>query len=152
VTAGLGSYLQLLHSAETTLLKSLLAVATGHAAEAEVYAGCHTLAKMSEDHQQRLAPMLGRYEPADPPDRFFPDGSTETRSGPVGLLRDLQDLYLLATLVQTSWTLVYQGAQGARDRELIKLAEECNGQTSRQLSWLNTQLKNAAPQALLAAQ
>ncbi|URN11455.1 hypothetical protein LUW77_04160 [Streptomyces radiopugnans] len=58
---------------------------------------------------------------------------------------------MLGTLVQTTWTAVAQAAQGARDHELLELAHACEGETGRQLSWLNTRLKAAAPQALLVA-
>jgi hypothetical protein len=71
------------------------------------------------------------------------------RSGPVGLLRDLQDLHVLATLVQTTWTVIAQGAQGLRDQELLDVATSSNTETSRQLTWLNTRMKEAAPQALI---
>jgi hypothetical protein len=67
----------------------------------------------------------------------------------VGLLRDLQDLHLLATLVQTTWTVIAQGAQGLRDRELLEVATSANAETSRQLTWLTTRMKVAAPQALI---
>ena len=70
----------------------------------------------------------------------------------LGLLRDLQDLYLLATLVDTTWTVVYQAAQGARDRELIEICQSCQAETSRQLKWIQTRMKVSAPQVLLVAQ
>jgi hypothetical protein len=74
------------------------------------------------------------------------------RSGPVGLLRDLQDLHVLGTLVQTTWTVITQAAQGLRDRDLIAMAQQANSDTPRQLSWLNTRMKAAAPQALILSQ
>ena len=52
---------------------------------------------------------------------------------------------MLAALVQTTWTVVYQAAQALRDQELQKAAETANNGTSRQLAWLNTRLKAAAP-------
>jgi hypothetical protein len=67
------------------------------------------------------------------------------------LLRDLQDLHLLATLVQTTWTVLAQGAEGLRDHELLQVATHSNTETSRQLSWLVTRMKAAAPQALIVA-
>ena len=85
------------------------------------------------------------------PDRLHADGVAEVRTGPVGLLRDLQDLYLLATLVDTTWTVVYQAAQGARDRELMEICQQCMGETTKQLKWLQTRMKISAPQALLVA-
>lgn len=68
-----------------------------------------------------------------------------------GLLRDLQDLHVLATRVQTSWTAIAQGAQGLRDTDLLDVAQSANADTSRQLSWFNTMMKATAPQALIVA-
>ena len=65
------------------------------------------------------------------------------------LLHDLQDLHVLASLVQTTWTVIAQGAQGLRDRELLDVAQHANSQTSRQLRWLDPRMKSAAPQALI---
>jgi hypothetical protein len=59
--------------------------------------------------------------------------------------RDLQDLHVLATLAQTTWTVIVQGAQGLRDRELLEIALHSSAETSRQLTWLNTRMKVAAP-------
>ncbi|MFH9818245.1 hypothetical protein [Streptomyces sp. NPDC017230] len=112
---------------------------------------------MSDDHVRGLTPIARRYgeqhsgDDVEEPERLHADGIAAVRPGAVGLLRDLQDLFLLATLVQTSWTAVTQAAQGARDRELLDLAQQANTQTSRQLTWLNTRMKSAAPQALLVA-
>src|SRR4051794_4466926 len=39
------------------------------------------------------------------------------------------------TLVQTTWTVIAQGAQGLRDQELLEVATSANAETSRQLSW-----------------
>jgi hypothetical protein len=41
-----------------------------------------------------------------------PAGLTTVRGGPVGLLRDLQDLYQLDNLVDSTWMLVGQAAHG----------------------------------------
>ena len=53
--------------------------------------------------------------------------------------------------MQTTWTVIAQGAQGLRDLELLELATPRNAETARQLSWLNTRMKAAAPQALIVA-
>ncbi|MDP9293702.1 MAG: hypothetical protein M3O90_04620, partial [Actinomycetota bacterium] len=73
------------------------------------------------------------------------------RSGGLGLLRDLHDLYLMATECDLAWTLVGQAAQGARDRELLDVVARCEGETAIQLKWLRTRMKQAAPQALVVA-
>ena len=150
----LTTYVGLADRSEQTLADSFRAVAEGHARQADVFHTCHTLAKMSDEHRRRLAPVVERYgEDRDvtEPERLHADGLASVREGVVGLLRDLQDLHVLATLVQTTWTVIVQGAQGLRDRELLEIATSSNAETSRQLTWLNTRMKVAAPQALIVA-
>ena len=150
----LTTYIGLADHSEQTLAESFRAVATGHAHVADVFHTCHLLAGWSQANRDALAPVVERYgeaEDVDEPERLHAAGLVSTRAGEVGLLRDLQDLHVLATLVQTTWTVVAQGAQGLRDRELLDVAREANDQTSRQLSWLNTRMKSAAPQALIVA-
>jgi hypothetical protein len=47
--------------------------------------------------------------------------------------------------------VVGQAGQGLRDRALLDVVAACEGETARQLSWLRTRIKQAAPQALIAA-
>lgn len=148
----LATYVGLADHSEHTLAESLRAVAEGHARQADVFHTCHLLAGWSDDHRTALASVVGRYgeqDDVDEPERLHASGLAEVREGEIGLLRDLQDLHVLATLVQTTWTVIAQGAQGLRDRELLEIATSSNAQTSRQLSWLNTRMKQAAPQALI---
>ncbi len=67
------------------------------------------------------------------------------------MLRDLQDLYVLASLVDVTWTVVEQAGSALRDRELLAAVEKCQQETQQQISWLRTRMKQAAPQALLVA-
>lgn len=146
-------YLGLLQKAEQALASSYRRVAEGHGAEPDVYHLCRTLAKQCDQHEQVLAPVIERYgeRPDDEPERLHAEKMSETRSGPVGLIRDLQDLYLLANLVDVTWMMVKQAALGLRDEELIEVATECDGQVKVQLRWLTTRMKQAAPQALIVA-
>ena len=149
----LAVYVGMIHAGEQTLADSFRQVGAGHAAESDVPHMCDTLSKWSDDHVQRLAPIAARYGEmeVDEPERLHAEGLSETRDGPVGFLRDMQDLYVLASFVQCSWLLVTQAAQGARDHELLEIAEHCQQETDRQLTWLTTRMKSAAPQALLVA-
>ena len=149
----LTTYIGLADHSEETLAASLRAVAAGHARDADIFHTCQTLAQWSDEHRERLAPIIERYGEADvdEPERLHAAGLVETREGEVGLLRDLQDLHVLATLVQTTWTVIAQGAQGLRDRELLDVATSANSETARQLTWLNTRMKVTAPQALIVA-
>jgi hypothetical protein len=154
-TMKLPVYLGLLERAEHTLGESFRQVGDGHAAEPDVHFLCNTLARQCDQHRTALQPVVARYGATasdDEPERLHADGLAATRSGPVGLLRDLQDLYLLASLVDITWTLVKQAGQALRDTELLDVVAACDQQTSVQLRWLRGRMKQAAPQALVAAQ
>ena len=150
----LGTYVRLIHRSESTLVDSLETVGQGHAQHPDVLFTCQSLATLSRRHLHWLTPVIDRYgEDPDPdldePERLHATGLEKTRTGPVGLLRDLQDLHMLASLVQTSWTVIGQGAQGLRDTELDSIAQRAADDTRRQLAWFTTRMKVAAPQALV---
>ena len=149
----LANYLGYLHTAELNLAEGFRKVADGHAEEADVYHTCNTLAKQCKTHAEQLKPFVDRYgeEAPEEPNRLYHDLFDETRSGGLGLLRDLHDLYLMASTCDISWTMIGQAAQGARDRELLEVVNACDGQTATQIKWLRTRMKQAAPQALLVA-
>jgi len=146
-------YLGLLRSGEQVLAQSFRQTAEGHGDEPDVYELCHTLAKQCDEHERRLEPIIDRYgeRPDGEPDRFHAEAMSESRSGPVGLLRDLQDLFVLVSLVHSTWTITRQAALALRDEELLALIDDCDGQTEVQHAWLSTRMKQAAPQALLVA-
>src|SRR3954468_17654328 len=114
------TYLGLVRQSEQTLADAFRQVGEGHAAEADVFHMTSTLAQMSEQHVEQLDPIVKRYGEAgdEEPERLHAAALPSARSGAVGLLRDLQDLQLLATLVQSTWTALYQVAQALRDSEL----------------------------------
>ncbi|HET8880176.1 MAG TPA: hypothetical protein VFN00_12060 [Arthrobacter sp.] len=150
----LSLYLGMLHEAERTLAESFRQVAAGHGTEPDVHFLCQTLARQCDQHSRLLHPVVQRYgeDLSDAePERLHAEGLSGTRSGPVGLLRDLQDLYLLASFVDVTWTMVKQAASALRDRDLLDVVSQCDGETSVQLRWLQTRMKQAAPQALVAA-
>ena len=149
----LAAYLGLLHGAEHTLAAAYRQVAAGHSEEADVRYTCQQLAGVCDQHEQALAPVVARYgeHPEDEPERLHAAELGETRSGGLGLLRDMQDLYLLANLVDITWTMVGQAARGLRDSELLQVVSGCEEETATQLKWLRTRMKQAAPQALIAA-
>jgi hypothetical protein len=149
----LANYLGYLHRAELDLAEGFQKVGEVHAAEPDVYHTCNTLAEQCEAHSEKLQPFVERYgeEKPEEPERLYHDLFDETRSGGLGLLRDLHDLYLMAHACNISWTMIGQAAQGARDRKLLETVNSCEGQTATQIKWLETRMKQAAPQALLVA-
>ena len=146
-------YLGLLRKAEQVLASSYRQVAQGHGAEPDVYHLCHTLAQQCDQHARALGPVIERYgeQPDDEPERLHAVGISSTRTGPAGLIRDLQDLYLLANLVDVTWMMVKQAAFALRDDQLVVVVEKCETQIKVQLGWLTTRMKQAAPQALIMA-
>jgi hypothetical protein len=149
----LAHYLGLLHRSQTVLGEAFAEVARAHRDEADVYHTCRRLAGQCAAHAQRLEPFARRYaeQAPDEPERLHSELFGGTRTGGLGLLRDLHDLYLMATECDISWTVVGQAAQGARDTDLIAVVHDCEGETSIQLTWLRTRMKQAAPQALVVA-
>jgi hypothetical protein len=149
----LAHYLGLLHRAQRNLADAFRQVGEAHAEEVDVFHLCATLAEECDRHAERLEPFARRYgedAPAEP-DRLHSELFSGTRSGGLGLLRDLHDLYLMATECDIAWTLVGQAAQGARDKELFAVVQDCEGETATQLKWLKTRMKQAAPQALVVS-
>jgi hypothetical protein len=149
----LAHYLGLLHRAELELARALREVGDGHAEEPDVTAICAKLAADADAHAELLEPFARRYgeEAEDEPERLHSELFHGTRSGGLGLLRDLHDLSLMASECVIAWTLVGQAAQGARDRDLIDVVRRCEGETSIALKWLSSRMKQAAPQALVVS-
>ena len=147
-------YLSLLTESERTLAESFRQVAEGHGDEPDVHVLCLALAEQCDGHREQLAPIVERYGEVpsdDEPERLHADGLRTTRTGPLGLLRDLQDLYLLASLTEVTWMMVKQAAEALRDEELLGVVNTCRQEVDVQLHWLQTRMKQAAPQALIAA-
>jgi hypothetical protein len=149
----LSTYVGLLDEGEQTLARSFREVAEGHAHEADVVHLCERFAVQCDSHREQLAPVVDRYgeEREAEPERLHAQGLGGARTGGVGLLRDLHDLYLLVSYLDIAWTVVGQAAKAVRDDELLGVVQWCEKETSTQLSWLTTRMKEAAPQALVVA-
>jgi hypothetical protein len=158
----LGLAIGQLAEAEERLVAEFERVRERHRADQDVYHLSATLAGISRAHLSALAPFAQRYGGED----VDANGSGPA-SGLLGtvrekaseltgrrpesgmlLLRDLRELYLLASDASLGWTVVGQGAQAVRDRELLDVVSECHRDTLRQLRWVTTRIKQAAPQAL----
>lgn len=147
----LAHYLGLLHKAEVDLGAAWREVGDAHRDEPDVFSLCQRFAAQCDRHADALRPYADRYgeEADDEPDRLHAEIFTGSRQGGLGLLRDLHDLYLMAAQCDVSWTMVGQAAKGARDDELARAVDSCEGETAVQMRWLLTRMKQAAPQALV---
>ena len=158
----LGMALKELHEAETALAEELRKVGERHAAEHDVYHACATLTKQCQAQADKLRLLAERYgeqlpeaDPSEPGEGLLAGlrrkGSELTgRQPPAGilLLRDLRRLYLMAQECEIDWVMVGQGAKAARDKELLEVATGGQEETSVQVKWLTTRIKEAAPQTL----
>lgn len=149
----LANYLGMLRGAERDLAEGFRQMAGGHGGEPDVYSICHILAGQCDEHAEELEPFAGRYGevPPEEPDRLGPKILEAPREGGLALLRDLQDIYVMAGFCEVTWTMILQAAMGARDAELLEVATACKGETSMQIKWVETRMKQAAPQVLIVA-
>ena len=94
----IGKYIDLVHRTEEDLVKAFKKVAEAHGDEVDVYQTCMLLASWSQKLVDELAGFVDKYkkEKDKDPDRLSDTLMRDTREGSMALLRDLQDLYLIA--------------------------------------------------------
>ncbi|GEO08686.1 molybdopterin oxidoreductase [Segetibacter aerophilus] len=150
----IGKYIDLVHRTEEDLVKAFKLVANAHGDEVDVYQTCMLLSSWSQKLADEIEVFAKKYkeERDEEPDRLTQTLLKKTRKGGMALLRDLHDLYLIVSEVEVCCTILKQGATGLRDKELVASCEEVERQTKRQLSWLTTRMKSAAPQTLIVAE
>ena len=149
----IGNYIALAHDSEQELTKALRQVADHHKDEPDIEQVCQLLATWSEKHVNELKTFVERYseEKSDEPERLMQSLFEEPRSGGLALLRDLHDLWLMANEAELCWVVLSQAAQGLHDKELEEACARFRDDTKRQLAFLLTRIKEAAPQTLIAA-
>lgn len=147
----IGKYIDLVHRSEVDLEKAFFKVAKAHGDEPDIEQTCKLLASWSKALAYEMEPFAKKYkqEHDKEPDRLTQTLLKDTRKGGMALLRDLHDLYLIASEVEVCCVVLKQGADGLRDKELVTTCEEVERQTKRQLLWLLTRMKAAAPQTLI---
>ena len=148
-----GNYLGILHRSEQDLADAFKTIADHHGDEPDVYNMCKFLASWSEEHVGDIKPLVDRYseEKSDEPDRLKQSLFEQPRSGSLALVRDLHDLWLLANEIHLCYIILLQAARALRDLEMEKICQQFDEQTDRQILWLLTRIKQAAPQALVVA-
>lgn len=153
----LAAFVALAQQVEMHLGQSMRTVGRAEHADAGIWSGCLTCAALSAENLESLAPAIDRYavprwgSGVDEPSGFWVEPLVVARSGPVGLLRDLQDLALLTCLAQSTWTVIDQAAKALEDDGLQATCEAALARNHQQSAWLTTALKTAAPQVLLVA-
>ena len=156
----LGLAIEELHRSENELYTVLLAMSDRHKVDHEVFHVCRDMAGWSTKHVAELAQAGREFGlELDPEAKGSPSllealqqkasELTGRRSAPgLLLLADLRHLYREASGTSLDWELLAQGAQGAKNKELLDLAERCHPQTLRVSRWANGKLKETSPQVL----
>jgi hypothetical protein len=150
------------HAAEAELAGELLALGERHKADHDVYHLTRTLATQAHERMRALEPHAERYGSSVDADDDAANGrrllsTLREKGGELAgrrpeagllLLRDLRKLHLLASEASIDWTILGQGAQAARDAELLATVTESHPGALQALKWTTTKLKEAAPQVL----
>jgi hypothetical protein len=149
--------------AEIEVAQQLNVLGERHKADHDVFHVTETLQRLTRANLDALVPVGERYDvPVDAEDApeehrsGFRDKARERTSELLGrrpesgllLLRDLRKLHLLYAEASINWVLLAQGAQAAKDADLLDVVSRCHPQTLRGMKWTVTRLKEAAPQAL----
>ena len=143
----LGHALEQVAGSERDLVAGLLAARKRHPDDQDVFHMTKTLAEKERAHVDALAPHAGRYD-------CSVGGAEQAASLPdvedpsLQLLGDLRQLHLLAAGASLDWVALAQGAQAAKDTDLLDTVTACHEETLRTLKWTTYRLKEAAPQAL----
>jgi len=139
-------------NAERQLAESFLVVSERHQRESDILIGAKRMAEWSRAKEAALEAQAERHgiRRSDDPEYLRAGLFQGLRLGGTGLVRDLADLRLLAQRASDAWTVLNAGAMALHEPELEQACAEAQEKTRRQIDWLETSLKVAAPQALVA--
>jgi hypothetical protein len=155
----LGIALRELHRSEVRLARALDAIAARHHNDHGIHHVAQDLEQWSCEHVTLIAEAGKRYgvrvgthprttSVTESAQRWVSDRLGRRPETSLLLLADLRRLHRLAAGVSLDWELIAQGAQAAKDDELLGLAQRCHPQVLRQMRWANAMLKELSPQAL----
>jgi hypothetical protein len=145
---------------EAALVRAYEAAAAAHPQDADVVFVSKRLREMSLRRRDQLRGQVlrlsGEASTAPGPGVPWPSAESVGVGGDgapewARLLLDLKELYLRASECEIGWTVLLQAARASRDEELTTLASSCVAETERHVLWAKSQLKQAAPQALVVA-
>ncbi len=145
-------YIGLLRASEEILADAFDRVRTNHPDVPDVDTECTLFAGWSRQATEELERFAERYgtQQAGEPRRLehVLVKRRMVRSG-FHLVRELHDLFLLVQEGLISITVLHQASMALRDADLERALEQIMRRNDRQRRWLQTRIKQAAPQALI---
>jgi hypothetical protein len=149
-----------LHRSERKLAHQLTVMAARHHSDQDICHLARDMARWSQNHVSELARHgrpYGLCLSADPRTGAI-TGFLQSRVSAMlrhrpepglALLADLRRIHRLSAGVSLDWELLAQGAQAAKDSELLSLTSRCHPETLRHMRWANAMLKELSPQVLM---
>jgi anaerobic selenocysteine-containing dehydrogenase len=147
-------YLGMLGDANAAFRDAARQVAEDHSENAEIVRGSELMRSFAIQALDSLQPFFEKYGSAKKtePRKLRETLFSKRRFGDFGLLRELHDLYLLATQVYVTNAVILDTAKELRDYELVRFCVWMEEQSDRQKVWCMTQVKENAAQSLVVPQ
>jgi hypothetical protein len=146
-------YLGLTIESEAVLQAAYMNVANRHKRDPGIRHGCHRAARFTEvrlNAARELSQKFGATSSHDP--RLLANALFHgLRADALGLVRDLHDLSLLANESLLCWTGLSQACKALHDEAAIATCQVSLRALELEISRLNMEFKEAAPQALTIA-
>lgn len=150
-----------LHRSERKLAHQLNVMAARHHSDQDI---CHLARDMAGWSQRHIGELAGHGRhyglrlSADPRTGAVTGFLQSRMSGllrhrpepALVLLADLRRIHRVSAGVSLDWELLAQGAQAAKDSELLNLTSRCHPETLRQMRWANAMLKELSPQVMMS--
>ncbi|MDB5315623.1 MAG: molybdopterin oxidoreductase, partial [Rhodospirillales bacterium] len=146
----LADYIGLLIDSEDLLARAFDQTRETHASVPDMPNQCTMMAGWSREAAASLRPFVARYgeRREGEPKRLERALMVKRAGSAFDLLRDLQDLFLLANESLVSAAILDQAAAALRDEELQEVLARITSTNDRQREWLFGRSRQAAPQTL----
>jgi hypothetical protein len=145
----INNYLKYTLEREVDLKKNLLDVADTHKDDAAIYYMCIKFSKWCEKHIDDLKVLVEQFgEEENEEHHRIGNPLIKMRSGSIGVLRDLHDLWMMTSEIKLCWTILLQCSKSLRDEKLNKICVFNGGESKRQSEWFLGMIKLGASQIL----
>jgi hypothetical protein len=137
-----------LHCVEKTA-ETFRAIAERHSAEPDVYSNCLKFADWSDNHYTEIKSVYSEIGKSgkQESDRIGTP-LINLRTGGIGLIRDLHDVWLMTSEVKLCLIILIQCSKALRNKPFTLILESCCQETERENEWLLSKIKLAASQVL----